>query len=469
MPTPIATEQQTIFCPECGQKNETTSGFCESCGAKLVDNQPIVSAPAAPAPAKAGVNFSFAPIVKTIKNIPKKVKMIAAAAVALVVVIVAFFAIGNAVTDPSGIAKGYFKAVSSGNYEEAFKYLSLDTSEFVNKESFAKYMDERGGKIEDLVNFSITEQGKEKMSKEERDLMKQWGISADDLKDSDNDGFIKTYTVKYAVKGASSQNTQTITLVKNSSKKLLFFDDYNVSIDNLLISGYTVSVPQGSSVSIDGIAITDLQPADESNSSSYYGYGAANMDTYKVPKIFAGSHDLTVKNDYCEDYEEKISISGSSGTTVSKMTLKESIRKDLAKKTEDGYSSIFKGAIEGKSFDALGLSCTGDAEQAGKIKSTYDDFVKRIKMNDDGIGYKSVTFKSFTDKEHQTEMNNAMTYTCSLEVKYDCNRVVNTGWWGVNLEEKNDTNLSQTIQFIYVYENNNWVLQSISLGSYYSY
>ncbi|MCL1852083.1 MAG: zinc ribbon domain-containing protein [Peptococcaceae bacterium] len=463
MSTSIDAKQQGMFCPECGQKNEAAAGYCEFCGAELVDNQPIVNDSLILRPANASSNFSIASVGKAIKNIPKKVKMITAAAVALAVVILALFAIGNAVTNPSGIAKGYFKAVSSGNYEEAFKYLALDTSDFVNKENFAEYMNEKGEEIGDVVNFSITELGKEKISKEEKELMKQWGISGD-LMGSD-DGFTKTYSVRYAVKGASAQNTQTITLVKNSKKKLLFFDDYNVNIDNLLVSGYTVSVPQGSSVSVDGIALTDLQPDYK---SSNYDFDTANMDTYKIPKIFAGSHHLAVINNFCEDYEEKVSISrNSNGTIVSKMIMKESICKDLAKKTEDDYSSIFLGAIEGKSFDALGLSCTGDTEKADKIKSVYDDFVKKVKLNDDGVGYKSAALKSFADKGYQKEMSKGLTYTCSMEVNFDSVKVVNNSWFGLSLEEKTFTDQKQIIQFIFVYENSAWVLQSISLGSSY--
>jgi uncharacterized membrane protein YvbJ len=463
----IVEEQSVIFCQECGQKNKITASFCESCGAALINNQSVATAPSPQTSARKLSGVSFTSVAQGIKKASKRMKMIVASVVAVAVIIAAFFIIGNAVTNPAGIAKGYFQAMADGEYEKAFQYLALENSDFVNKTTFEKYLEENGGKIEGLVNFSVTEKSKEKLSEEEREIMKQWGLSEEDFSgaDSDND-FTKTYNVEYAVKGISAQNSQTITLIKNSKKKLLFFADYNVSIDDLLVPDYMVSVLKGSSVSIDGITLTDKNAADESNA---YDSDMTNWDIYTVPTLFAGSHELTVKNELCEDYTEKISVNGGGDTTVSTLILKESVRKNLAKNAEDAYRSIFNGAIEGKSFDSLGLVCTSDADDAAGIKRDYDHFVEYIKIGDTGVGHKSVTFKSFTDEEYQQELNTDLTYICSLEVIYDAVKVENTSWFEVSLEETSLTDRSQNIRFIFIYEDGTWVTQSIPTGSSYYY
>ena len=389
-------------------------------------------------------SFSFK---KFIGGIPKIVKILTVAVVVLAIAVTTFFIIGSSSSDPSKIAKGYFEALTKGDYNKAFEYLSLDETEFVSKAGFSKYMENKGDDYKDVVNFTVSES---------RSVLSGWGITTSN---ENNNGFTKVYTVKYAVKGGSSNKTMTITLVKNSEKKMLFFDDYDVSIDDLLVSDYTVSVPKGATASIDGVALSEKSSDSESNSKS--------LDTYKVSKIFAGEHELVVTSEFCEEYKNDITASAyGNSTTVSGLTMKESLRKELAQKTNDVYGAMFKGAIAGKSFDSLGLAITSDSTKATAIKSAYENFFKSIKINENGVGYKSVTFKSYTDSSYQTRLDDDMDYSCSIRVKYDAVKVEKS-WWEDKLEDKSITDDERSVRFDFVYEKDKWVIQSVSIGSYY--
>ena len=425
-----------MFCGKCGTNNEDGIRFCASCGEELVDNQPIqqtislnsVVAGAKQLPAK-------------IKALPKLIKQLSVAALGIIVLIVLFSAIGSAVTNPQNIAKGYFEAKTNGDWNKMYSYLSLDNSDFINKNNFMKLM-ENEAKIE-IVNFEISE-----------------GSSGSSYSGTSSDSdLLKTYVIKYLVKGSSSTQTETITLVKKSGKKLLFYNDYNVNIDNLTLSNYQVSVPKGSTVYIDDIKLTQTVTA---SGNDYYD---SDSDTFVISKIFSGQHDLKVEHPVCADYTEKIQI-GSSGSSysVSKMILNDSVKTDLAKKTEEAYKQIISAALTGKGFDAINLVCTYDSEQLDDIKNSYDGLLSKIK-NEDGTGYKSITVTKFTENSSQKELNSSGTYSCELKIEYDY-VTISKDWYSDELTETPSSYpRNSSIRFTYVYENNAWVLQGLySLG-----
>lgn len=434
-----------MFCPKCGTNNIDSVNFCATCGAELVDNQPeqktitmnTVIAGAKELPAK-------------IKTLPKLVKQLSVAALALIVVIIAVSAVGSAVTDPKNIAKGYFEAKANGDWNKMYGYLSLDNSDFINKNNFLKLMGNEE-KLE-IVNFEISDSLSNGSSYE------GYFVSTSDS------GMVKTYVVEYLLKGNSSTQSETITLVKNSGKKLLFYDDYDVNIDNLIISNYQISVPKGSTVYLDEIKLTQKTSSSEND---YYDSDSSS-DTYVISKIFSGQHDLKVEHPVCAVYTEKIQVSGSGSCgsiySVSKLELNESVKSDLAKKTEETYKQIISSALAQKEFDSLNLICTSESEQQVSIKESYDNLVSELK-NEDGTGYKSITVTKFTDESSQKELKASGTYSCELRIEYDY-VTISKDWWTDELSESPSSYpRSSSIRFTYVYESDAWVLQNLySLG-----
>jgi hypothetical protein len=399
---------------------------------------------------------------KGLMSIPRNTKIIAAGIAAVIAVVGGFFLIGSTITSPDRLVKKYFLAISSGQYAEAFQYLAHDTTDFINPESFSKYMEESGDKTTGMTSFNIFENPSSPATE-----------SAG--------GKSRTYTVRYAVENVTSQSNMKVTLVAEESRRFLLFSQYAVSLDSALVDGYTITVPKGSSVSINGIPLKNPSPAEEIPNS-----GDFNMDRYTVPPLFAGQHELKVTSNLSTDYVAAISINSyQKNTTVFQLPLKEDLRAEFAELTEDYYKRIFNGALAGKSFDSLGIQLTSNRDQAERLRSMYNEFLNTVQLKSDGTGYKSVSFRSFTDRAVQEELNTMMTYNCSMEVRYDAlvtksviSEERNGGdnwfdrWFGrertrqvTSNSDQTLTNKLQNINFEYAMENGDWVLLSMSLSN----
>lgn len=283
-----------MFCPKCGMQNETGVNFCASCGAKMVDNQPT-SQKLALKSAKTGVSQGANQFIKNItqvlskiKSLPKVIKQVSIAAVFLLVALIAIGVAGAAITNPKNIVKGYFEAKINNDWGRMFDYLSLEPSEFVNRDSFIIFMENRD--TLDIVNFEISD------------------ISLD----SD---LLKTYSVHYLLRGNSYTETEIITLVKTSNNRLLFFNNYEIVVDNLTISNYRVHVPKGAEAQINDIKLKHSTNVNQ------------NYDTYVITEIFLGSHHLEVEHPEYETYTELIYLyeRGSNEHFVINLTPKGSV------------------------------------------------------------------------------------------------------------------------------------------------
>ena len=91
-----------MFCGECGTKNEKGAKFCEKCGAKLEVAEEKQESP----------KTQQQP-VKTSKPMTKQNKIIIAAVSAVVVLLIAFVAVGSSLASPKRLVKNYMDAIST--------------------------------------------------------------------------------------------------------------------------------------------------------------------------------------------------------------------------------------------------------------------------------------------------------------------------------------------------------------------
>jgi len=446
-------EQQATFCTGCGQKNNITSKFCESCGAKLLDEQ-------------------IGPAKKTVKRIPKKLIVAVGLAASVVILAAALFTAGNAITDPSNIAEKYFLALADSDYEKAFEYLAIDESEFINKDAFCMYMAEGRGILGKLSSYKITDTSQ---LKNMNDILGMGQISAvfagsldeeeyyDYYYEDDNNGLKKTFLVEYKVNNGRMDNFLFITLQKNDNKKLLFFDDYDVSADGYLVYDVVITVPAGSTVAIDDKEL--IESEDVNVVSETFDRKNKDIDTYTISEMFPGSHILTVENVFYEDYTEKIKVSGSGNQTkvsTHDLILKESLKQELAKRTEADYTKICNSAIAGREFSALEISCTDNQKKVADIKRTYDRFTDDVIMKTFRGGVTGITFNKFISAR-DNYLSQDITYRCSMKVNCDYTLAkgdVDKGTW----REVECTDRDLYISITYAYEDNAWVIQDFALG-----
>ncbi len=452
-----------MFCPKCGKNNNDSSQFCEACGSELIDNQPTsqsismndIQQKVMP---NAGISGYNGQLSKT-KRLPKSVKILLILNLIFLFVVIVISVIASSLTSPKHIAKGYFNTIVDGDWNKMYSYFSLENSDFINQDSFIKMMENEINL--EIENFEIL---KESSLSYENSFLEKYPFSKNYYKSSSDSDMIKTYVVNYILKGSASPQSETITLVKSSGKKFLFYPDYYVNVDNLIVSNFHVSVPKESTVYIDNIKLTEKMTSPDDD----YNYSDYNYDTYVVSKIFSGEHELKVEHPICDVYTEKIQINDSdyysSSYTVPELILNDSVRANLTNMTEDIYIQIVSSALEKKSFDTLNLACTSDPNQLAGIKESYDSLIKRLR-DEDGTGYQSITFNAFTDNSSQIEFDASGTYFCDLEIEYDYVKILKD-WYTDEYSELQSTYPSYSpIQFTYVYENNEWVIQRLhSLG-----
>jgi len=401
-----------VFCPKCGANNESGVAFCASCGMALVDNQAkkIVITPDS-------VQKAAKKLPKQIKGIPKIVKGLFVVVMVLAALAIAFFMVGSSVTDPQNVAKGYFEAFANNDWGKMYSYLSFEKSEFINKDSFIKVMTERI-KIPGVTNYKITEN----TNRRESDLT-------------------KTYNVAFLIQGASNEQSDNITLLKKSEKKWFFYDDWSVSIDGLVAYNCKITVPVDSIVYLDDKAL-QTDPT-----------GVAYL-----PPIFIGQHELRVEHPLCAEYAEKISINGSSNHNIT-LKLSDSVKSDIAKKTEDVYKEIISFTLERNREGTLNIPCTTNMEWLKEMNTEYLNFAKKIRK-EDGTGYKSITLTNFEDVSFQENYSANGLYTCDMQIEYDY-VTISKNWYTEELTESPSSYPRNTsIRLTYIYENNDWVLCS---------
>lgn len=172
-----------------------------------------------------------------------------------------FIALGERVGSPERFAEEYFSNFITNNYEEMYKMVDCEESEFINLENFVNKC--KG----EMVYGSIT--GYE-MSKPV------------------TEGNVKTYVVTYFIGEDKTPNTYTITLRKQKEKTHIFFDTWKVSVDRFLIHNYKISVPVGTKVLMDGIDISNYKVGKSEDGT---------LDNYSVNPIFSGDHTVSVHLD----------------------------------------------------------------------------------------------------------------------------------------------------------------------------
>ena len=98
--------------------------------------------------------------------------------------------------------------------------------------------------------------------------------------------------------------------------------------------------------------------------------------------------------------------------------MKDSIRADLAKKTEEAYRQIIFSALAGDRFDKLNLAFTSDPGELEEMLWSYDNFVAMLRRAENGIELKDITVARFFDNSYG-EMGIYGRCTIEMGLEYD--------------------------------------------------
>lgn len=416
-----------MFCPECGKQNADEAEKCAYCGAALEDN--AGGRVSVGEYAKKGIGW----IKTTALPFLSKHKKIGIPAALIVVLLIAFYAVGSVLSNPQRIVSQYVEGVKSGNWNSVYKLLDLTENDFVNEDQFAAYCKTNDNNYSDITSYNIHEQN----------VNTQMGVGADK-------GLIKTYVVSYVTSGATAENSFELKLVKQDGKTWLFYPKYKVSTQNMLAECTILTYPD-SKVSLDGKELVSGK-ADENG-----------FAVYKAAAVFKGEHSLKITHKLFESYEDKLNVSDSlQPLTVDSLKLKKDVTAELSSLTQSNFKLICEGAIAGKQFKDLGITFTKDSTKSEKLIEQYKNFAERIKK-EDGSGLTSITLSDFSDKSNQSSMNNSMTYRCYLNFNYTYTSMYRYD----EAEETSQGDGDGYVSVTYVYENDGWAMASIDNYSIY--
>lgn len=468
-----------MFCQNCGTKNNDTSIFCENCGVKLEkpfqtvtqpEPQPVQPSqpeqPVQPSQPEQPVQPSQQPQQpqpeqpvqqsqqpqpeqsvqqsqqpqpeqpmqqpvqpeKPKKHISKLWIAVAVEVVAIIALVAGFFKIGNMVYGPEKVAEKFFVEVANQNYKEAYKVLDVEENDFINEEAFENA--KCNVELNEVTDYQIKR-----------------------TRGQDDEKEVK---ISYKTKGSSSKHSYDISVEKQNGKNLLFFEDWQISPEAMLVEDFYVCIPAGAEVTVDGVKL-GKDYLKKSESDEYQQY-------YVIPEIFAGEHQIVVTQEGMQEVRRLVDTDSDYGFYLYDMKPDEKMLEEVLDTAIADMNTIYISAAEGKDFDTIAdLFSTVDGRQED-AKEDYEDIVYGLT----GSSYTTLNKISFSNIEGIAGEGYGDTdeICISVQIKFDYSVEYTEEWFG---EVSNESYDSEKYMYMdYVYENGKWLLEGLD-GAYLYY
>lgn len=380
-----------MFCGECGTKNKKGAQFCENCGAKMETPKKEV-------------------FVKENKPMTKKNKIITGIVGLVAMIVIALCIFLGSLTSPKNIAEKVFNATVNYDFDTIYKYLNVEDSEFTSKEMFNKVMTSNYD-IEDkpvIVNYSVGEP-----------------VISDDKMSA-------TVTITYMMKDKDKSDTFDVKLVKDKNKKWLFFDNWLVNTKGIDVAkNYKIEVAKGSTISVEGIALSsNYLNSEESNE---------NYDVYVIPSIFEARYEVNITLPIGLQVTSKMNVydNGSYKYRMSLNDLTNEVKDNLISISKSSLQTLYDGVKEQKSFDDIKSNFEYENGDLTTLKSDYENLVNSIGPS---IKLTTITFKEIKISDvNITSENKLKLY---LKVSYD---------YSVSYESSGETKTHDSNDYDYLY------------------
>lgn len=414
-----------MYCPNCGKENPGDYRFCMDCGAELIDNQDFENESPI-----AGFVRVLKVLVQTIKKGLGKVfgalkrhKKISLPIVAVLLIVYAISFVGNHLFTPQRVAEQYFNAVASVDANTAYDCIDTTESPFTDRDSFEKFWT-NNYEVQDIYNYTVSEQ-------------QNSGYG------SKQDGLDYTYTFRYYLHGDSSAKTASVTVVKDSKKKLLFFNDYKV-LPDFIVNGYGILVPNGTSVTFNGVVLD----TPEINETSDY---------YALPAVFAQPYDIELSSPLGGSYTETIYPSNYDVYTCYDMQYSEEVNEQVYEMAVQQVKSIFASCMDYSDFPQEIMT-----DPNSEVYNEYQALKERLYDPSTELGYYDIKLtRDSNDTSTQYFSADTQDYSCRISFQYTYARN-ELNWWDDEMETRTG-NSSGSATMNYSYENGQWVLYDFNI------
>lgn len=373
-----------MYCSECGAKLKKNAAFCGECGTKVKKESEEIKEK----------QTSKAKNEKPKKTISKKQKILIGVIVVVALVLIGGYCFLNNRFGPEGVATEYLKAMISNDASRIYDSLGLtgDTT-FTSKETFEKIFAESSNAFDDVLNYKLID------------------ISYNESKLSAN--------VKFQVASENSdEDTVTIRVIKNSKKKFLIFDSWQVAnvSDSLVVKDYQISVPKGSTVQVNDVSLdSKYLNADKSTDE---------LDVYVLPQIFESDASIKINLPYGIEVTDEMNVSSYNTTYKANITLKD-LNDETVTKLQDQIKSdinaLYANLIAKKDWNAVKESYSyGDASLIN-LQDEYTDLYEEIVTDEDKTLKKfdvsSVTLTKVTLDDGSLKVTAKYNYNYTIDYK----------------------------------------------------
>lgn len=415
-----------MFCQNCGTKNNDASIFCENCGAKLEKPVDTVVQPVEQVQPEPQTQPMQQP-VKPKKPISKLLIAVLVEVVVLIAAVLVFINVGNSVYGPEKVAEKFFVEVANQNFKEAYKVLNVEENDFINEKAFEK--------AKCNVELNKVTEYKVKRTRGEDDE--------------------KEVKIAYKTKGSSSKRDYDILVNKQDGKNMLFFENWEVSPDAMIVKDFYVAVPNGAEVTVDGVKL-GKEYLKKSKSDEYQQY-------YEIPELFAGEHQVVVTKEGMAEIRKIVDTDVDYGYTVYSMQMDEALLKEAMEKGIENFEIIYKAAAEGKEFDTVANLFSTVEGRKDTGKDDYEDIVYDFT----GSSYKTLNKIKFSNVEATASEGYIDTdETCvSVQIEFDYHADYTEEWFRETTNETYDDSSYMYIDF--VYEDGEWMIEEVRGGYIY--
>ena len=336
-----------MYCSECGAKLKKNAAFCGECGTKVEKESEEREEKQTPKKTKT---------VNSKKPISKKKKILIGVIVLVVVALIGGYCFLNNRFGPEGVATEYLEAMISNDAGRIYDSLGLtgDTT-FTSEEEFKKVFEKSYNAFDDVLNYKLV------------------NVSYNESKLSAN--------VEFQIASENSEeDTVTIRVIKNSKKKFLIFDSWQVAnvSDSLVVKDYQISVPKGSTVQVNEISLDSKYLNSEKSTNE--------LDVYVIPQIFEASASIKINLPYGIEVTDEMDVSSYNTTYEADITL-EDLNDETVTKLQDQMKSdinaLYANLIAKKDWNAVKESYSyGDASLIN-LQEEYQDLYEELVSDSD--------------------------------------------------------------------------------------
>ncbi|MCI8491283.1 MAG: zinc-ribbon domain-containing protein [Lachnospiraceae bacterium] len=430
-----------MFCQACGSRNRDDAVFCENCGTRLdkgepempvqAQTPPVYGAQMQPMPAPP-VPPASAPIetvyVKPVKPVEKWVILFIAEVAVAALALIFLFHNAAKLFEASKIGERYFVAAANGDWREAYRMLEVEESDFINADAFETV--NQTNRFPMVNTYSVNEQ-----------------------KELDLGALGTTVQITYRGLGDSYDSAYNVVLNRQPKKQFLFFDNWKVSADQIIMSDCTVQVPKGAAASVDGVELT-AQSAGLSQSEEGY-------DIYTIPALFQGEHSVTVSMEGMETVEDSFDTGYNNGYRLYEMQVSEETAREVIAAGGSNLQEIYAAALGGSTYATIQNLFTSNEESG--IEEDYQNLLEAM-QNDDYYRIESIAFSEISGTSYSYTDDGVMVIEVSIPFTYQLDYTYED--WDEKQQQETYSS-TDSVTFYFIQENGSWVLNNLGCHELY--